>query len=54
MHLLVAASRPRMSKTELKWFMLETSNYAFGRRIRHFAKLNVNKVNLFFTLSYLV
>ena len=41
------ASRPRMSETVLKWFMFETSSYAFGRRIRRFAKLNVNKVNLF-------
>ena len=24
------ASRPRMSETEPKWFMFETSSYAFG------------------------
>ena len=40
MHLLAAASRPRLSETELKWFMFETSCYAFGGRIRRFAKLN--------------
>ena len=40
------ASRPTMSETEPKWFMFETSIYAFGRRIRRFAKLNVNKVNI--------
>ena len=49
MHSLAAASRPRMSETEPKWFMFETSSYAFGRRIRRFAQLNVNKSkNLYF------
>ena len=52
MNSFAAASRSRMSEMEPKWFMFETSSYAFGRRIRRFAKLNVNKVN-FFTVSYL-
>ena len=34
MHSLAAASRPRMSEIEPKWFMFETSSYAFGKRIR--------------------
>ena len=46
MHPLAAASRPIMSETEPKWFMFETCSYAFGRRIRPFAKLNVKKVNI--------
>ena len=41
------ASRTRMSETEPKVFMFETSSYAFDRRIRRSAILNVNKVNLF-------
>ena len=51
-HSLAAASRPRLSETEPKWFMFETSCYAYGGRIRRFAKLNVNKVKIF-TVSYL-
>ena len=35
MHSLTVANRP-------KWFMFETSCYAFGGRIRSFAKVNVN------------
>ena len=46
------ASRPRMSETEPKWFIFETSSYAFGRRIRRFAKLNVSKVNLFYFIVF--
>ena len=53
MHSLAAASRARMSETEPKWFMFETSSYAFRRRIRRFATLNVNRVNIFVTISYL-
>ena len=34
MHLLTAAHRPRLSETEQKWFVFETSCYAFGERIR--------------------
>ena len=34
------------SETEPKWFVFETSWYALGGRIRHFAKVNVNKVNI--------
>ncbi len=41
------ASRPRLSETEPNWFMFETSSYAYGRRVRRIAKLNVNKVNFF-------
>ena len=47
MHSLVATSRSRLSETEPKWFMFETSCYGVGGRIRRFAKLNVNKVNIF-------
>ena len=47
MHSLAAASWPRISETEPKWFLFETSCYAFGGRIRGFANLNVNKVNIF-------
>ena len=47
MHSLAAAGRPRMTETEPKRFMFETSSYAFRRRIRRFAKLNVAKVNIF-------
>ena len=32
--LLTAAHRPRLSETEQKWFVFETSCYAFGERIR--------------------
>ena len=32
MHRLVAASQPRQSETEPKWFMFETSRFAFGWR----------------------
>ena len=52
MHSLAAASRPRISETEPKWFMFETSSYVFGRRIRRFAKLNVNKVNIFYFIVF--
>ena len=45
MYSLAAASRSRLSETVPMWFMFETSCYAFGGRIRRFAKLNVNKVN---------
>ena len=34
MYSLAAASQPRMSEIEPKWFMFEASSYAFGRRIR--------------------
>ena len=44
MHSLAAASQPRLSETEPKWFVFEISCYAFGGRIRRFAKVNVNKV----------
>ena len=40
-----------MSETEPKWFVFETSSYAFGGEIRRFAKVYVNKVNIF-TVSY--
>ena len=50
MHSLTAASRPRLSETEPKWFVFETSCYAFGGRIRRFAKLNVNKVKNFYCI----
>ena len=46
MHSLAASSRPRLSETAPKWFMFETSCYAFGGRIRRFAELNLNKVNI--------
>ena len=52
MHSVAAASRPRMSEMEPRWFILETSSYV-GRVIRRFGKLNVGKVNICFTLSYL-
>ena len=45
MHLLAAASRPRLSETEPK-YMFETSCYAFVGQIRCLAKVNVNKVNI--------
>ena len=35
-----------MSETEPKWFVFDTSCYAFGGRTRRFAKVNVNKVNI--------
>ena len=55
MHSLVAASRPRMSETEPKWFMFfETSSYAFGRRIRRFATLKVNKLNIFYSIVFIL
>ena len=44
MHSLADVSRPRLSETEPKWFVFETSCYAFGGRIRRFATVNVNKV----------
>ena len=43
----MAGSQPRLSETEPRWFVFETSCYAFGGRIRRFTKLNVNKVNIF-------
>ena len=46
MHWLAAASLPRLSETEPKCFVFETSCYAFGGRIRRFAKVNVNYVNI--------
>ena len=46
MYSLAAASRPRMSEPEPKWFMFETSSYSFGRQICRLAKINVNKVNI--------
>ena len=36
---VAAASRPRLSETEPKWFMFETSSYAF-------VKEKENKVNI--------
>ena len=51
MHSLASASRPRLSETEPKLFVFETSCYALGGRIRHFAKVNVNKVNTFIILT---
>ena len=48
MHSLAAASRPRLSETEPNWFVFETSFYAFGGRIRRLAKVNVNKLNIFY------
>ena len=51
MHSLAAASRPRLSEMEPNWSMFETSCYAFGGRIRRFAKVNATKVT-FFTVSY--
>ena len=50
-HSLAAASWPRFSETESQWFVFETSCYAFGGRIRRFAKVSLNKLNLF-TVSY--
>ena len=50
MHSLAAASWPRLSETEPKWFEFETSCYAFGGRIRSFAKVNVNQVNIFYCI----
>ena len=47
MHSLMPASRPRLPETDPKWFVFETSCYPFGGRIRRFAKLNVNRVNIF-------
>ena len=46
-----SASRSRLSETEPKWFMFQTSCYAFGGRIGRLANLNANKVNIF-TVSY--
>ena len=46
-NILAAASRPTLSETETKWFMFDISCYAFGGRVRSFAKVNVNKVNIF-------
>ena len=43
MHSLAATNLPRLSETELKWFMFETACYAFGGRIRRFAKVKVTK-----------
>ena len=50
MQSLAAVTRPRMSETESKWFMFETSSYAFGGRIRRFATVNVNKVNIVYCI----
>ena len=49
----MAASQTRLSETEPKWFVFEASCYAFGGRIRRFAKVNVNKVNIFFTVYHI-
>ena len=46
MYCLAAASWPRLSETEPKWFVFETSCYAFGGRICRF----VNKVNMFYCI----
>ena len=46
LHSLAAASRPRLSETEQKWFTFGTFCYAFGGRNRRFAKVNVNKFNI--------
>ena len=54
MHSLTVASRPRMSYTKPKWFVFETSCYAFGERIRRLAKLNVNKVNLLYIIEFIL
>ena len=43
----MAASQPRLSETDTKLFVFETSCYAFGGWICRFAKVNVNKVNIF-------
>ena len=40
-----------MSETEPKWFVVETACYAFVGRIRHLAKVNVNKVNTLIILT---
>ena len=52
LHSLAVASRARLSETTQKWF--ETSCYAFGGRSRRFAKRNVNKVIIFFTVGSIV
>ena len=46
MHSLAAACQSRLSETEPKSFVFETSCHAFGGRLRRFAKVNVNKVNI--------
>ena len=54
MHLLAVASRPRLSKIEPKWFIFDTSCYAFGGRVRRVAKLNVNKLNFFYCIVFIL
>ena len=54
LHSLRSASQPRLSETEPKWFMFETSCYAFGGLIHRFAKLNVNKVNFFYGIVFIL
>ena len=51
MHSLAAASRPRLSEMEPKWFVFETYCFAFGGRIRRFAKVNVNIDNTFICIA---
>ena len=54
MHSLAAANQPRLSEAEPKRFVLETSCYAFGGRIGRFSKLNVNKVNIFYCIVFIL
>ena len=51
---LAAASRSRLSETDPKWFVFETSCYAFGGRIHRFVKVKANKVNMFYCIVLIV
>ena len=50
MYSLASVSRPRLSEADPKFFVFETSCYSFGGRIRHFAKVNMNKVNMLYCI----
>ena len=44
----------RLSEMEPKWFVCEMSCYAFGGRIRRFAKVNANKVNMLYCIVLII
>ena len=52
--ILLAMHSPRLSETEPKGFVFETFCYAVGRRMRHFSKLKVNKVNICYCILQVV
>ena len=54
MHSLAAANRLRLPEMEAKSFVFETSFYVFGGRIRRFAKVNLNKVNILYCIVLII